>query len=136
MQVRCPWGCSEFLTRTNKVPLKEFLWYYTNYEMDCCKPAAGTHWTDTISPTYPSKCLILEKFECTHSIAITEDGPMILCCRDHSERSTKAYIHVPESPTGSIYTPNSNSVAPVTLRSRTNRSFKVSIYICFYLLYM
>ena len=88
-------------------------------------PLNGKHWTDFISPSYPKSCLILEKFECSPSLAMTADGPVILCCREHSKNSTKAYIHVPESPTGTIYTPNSNGFAPVTIRSRTNRCFKV-----------
>ena len=126
-QVRCPWGCSEFLHRTNRLKLKDFLWYYLNYEMRCYQTPTGKHWTDSISPSYPSPCKILEKFVCQPSIAMTEDGPVILSCRGHSEHSTDMYLHVPESPTGAIYTPNCNSFAPVAIRSRTNRNFKVSM---------
>ena len=125
-KVRCPWGCSEFLHRTKHLPLKDFLWYYSNYEMPCYKTPTGKHWTDFISPSYPSPCLILEKFLCSPSMAFMEGEPVIMCCREHSVRSTNASLHVPESPTGAIYTPNANSFAPVAIRSRTNRNFKVS----------
>lgn len=126
-EVQCPFGCSEFLARTNKLPLKDFLWYVTNYQMKCHNPPTGKHWTDHISPSYPSTALILERFSCRPSIAITDDGPMILSCREHSTRSTEAYLHVPESPTGNMYSPNSNSYAPVVIRSKVNKNFKVGL---------
>jgi hypothetical protein len=94
--------------------------------MACHEAPEGRHWTDNMAPTYPSPCLILEKFVCSPSVAMTDDGPMILCCRHHSAASKHAYLHVPESPTGTIHSPNENTVAPVAVRSRTNRSFKVS----------
>lgn len=125
-QVRCPWGCSEFLHRANKLHMKDFLWYSSNYQMKCLQAPQGKHWTDFISPSFPSSCLILERFSCSPVVVMSDDGPMILSCRNHCEQSTKAYIHVPESPTGTIYTPNSNGFAPVTVRSRTYKFFKVS----------
>ena len=57
---------------------------------------------------------------------MTDDGPMILCCREHSASCKNSFLHVPESPTGTIYSPNCNSFAPVAIRSRTNRNFKVT----------
>lgn len=56
---------------------------------------------------------------------IGDDGPEILMCREHSNKSNNFYFHVPESATGSIYTPNANAFAPVVIRPRTNRNFKV-----------
>ncbi|CAJ1944663.1 unnamed protein product [Cylindrotheca closterium] len=53
-EIRCPFGCSEFLHKTNHVPLKDFLWCYSNYEMQCYEAPKGKNWTDFISPSYPS----------------------------------------------------------------------------------
>jgi hypothetical protein len=98
--------------------------------MKTYKSPKGKSWVDFISPSYPSSCLILEYFQCSPSVALTDDGMMILCCREHSKYSKDSYLYVPESPeqTGTIYTPNANAFAPVVIRPRTVRHFKVSIY--------
>lgn len=126
-QVRCPFGCSEFLHRANKVPLKDFLWSYSNYQMPCQNKAHTYDWTDFICPSYPSSCSILENkaFQCSPSIVVTDEGPMILTCRDHNQKTKQWYLYVPESPTGTIHTPNGNSCASVTIRPRIFRVFKV-----------
>ena len=126
-QVRCPFGCSEFLHKVNTAPLEDFLWAFSNYQMKSYGTAVQKTWTDCISPSFPSTCLILEKFECSPSLALTDDGMMILCCREHSKHTKESYLHVPESPekTGSIFSPNGNAFAPVVIRSRNIRNFKV-----------
>lgn len=126
-QVRCPFGCSEFLHKTNAVPFEDFLFHFSNYQMTSyCKNFDKRTWTDCILPSYPSSAKILHKFSCTPCIVISDEGPMILTCREHSRSSKESYIHVPESATGTIYTPNANAFAPVVSRPRTNRNFKVS----------
>ena len=87
----------------------------------------GRSWVDSISPSYPSSCLILEHFGCDPCIAITDEGAMILSCREHTVRNKDAILHVPESPTGCVYSPRSNGFAPVVATSRSIRSFKVRI---------
>ena len=127
--MRCPFGCSEFLHKANKEPFELFLWRQSNFQMkNYCRPVGGKLWVDCISPSFPKSCLILGKFPCRPSIVLEEDGPMILLCREHSRNTKESFIHVPESPTGNIHTPNANAFAPVVIRPRTNRNFKVSIF--------
>jgi hypothetical protein len=127
-EIRCPWGDSEFLHRVNYLPYGDFLWYASNYSLPTYQKQAGRLWVDGINPSYPSACKILEKFPCVPSMMMTEEGPMILCCRHHSTSTLDAYLHVPESPTGSIYTPNSNQYAPAVIRSRTLRNTKLNLF--------
>jgi hypothetical protein len=127
-EIRCPWGDSEFLHRVNYLPFGDFLWYASNYSMPTYQKKAGRSWVDGINPSYPSACKILEKFPCVPSMIMTEKGPMILCCRHHSTTTLDAYLHVPESTTGSIYTPNSNQYAPAVIRSRTLRNTKLNYF--------
>ena len=85
----------------------------------------GRSWIDSISPSYPSKSLILEKFLCLPTLAMVDEEPVILSCREHTKRSKTAILHVPESPTGTVYSPYADGFAAVTVRPRTNRPFKV-----------
>ena len=128
LQVRCPFlGCSEFLHRVNTAPFEDFLLHFSNHQMESyCQPVGKT-WTDCISPSYPKTVEILYKFPCEPCIVLNDDGPMILLCRNHSTKSKDSYLHVPESATGNIYTPNANAFAPVVIRPRTNRNYKVSV---------
>lgn len=106
-------------------PLEDFLWHFSNFQMPTYCSSVGRDWIDSISPSYPSSCCILEKFRCVPSVAITDEGAVILGCREHSKRSKEALLHVPESPSGNIYSPLANRFTPITIRSRTNRNFKV-----------
>lgn len=125
-EVRCPWGCSEFLNQVKFVPLEDFLWYYSGYTFKIRNTICGKLWTDGINPSYPSACLILEKFPCRPSMVLNDDGPMLLCCRRHSTNTKEAYLHVPESPTGTIHSPYSNQYTPAIIKSRTLRNSKMN----------
>ena len=130
--VRCPWGCSEFLHRTNLLSLESFLWSRSN----CCfsvysvaKKNSG--WTKGIREDFPSSVTILEnpEFQCQPSIIFChEKGPVILACREHSSKTTSRFIHVPRNPTGSLYMDGGNRYAPVSINSRCLRKGKIHAY--------
>ena len=128
--VRCPFGCSEFLHLCNRVPLEDFLCNVSNGCFECTSDAnTKPNWARGIRPDFPKECTILENqnFVCLPSLILDEnEGVRILTCRHHSTKEKKLYIHPPDSPTGSLYTHNSNQYAQAVLRSRTLRKAKLN----------
>lgn len=114
--VRCPWGCSEFLHRCNKLPYEAFLRFKSNWCFDTYP--TSDKWTNGVSPTFPDTAKILEcpRFLCEPSIFMDDfEGPVILCCHHHSASSTEHYIHPAISPTGFLFTNCSNEYAQAVM---------------------
>lgn len=128
-EVRCPWGCSEFLHKCNKLPLEDFFFSYSNWIFDCYQSgtANSRKWTDCIRPDFPSSVCILEndKFLCQPTICIGEEGAQILSCRNHTIQSKERYVFPPSTITGTLFTNNSNQLSPAVCRSRTLRETKL-----------
>lgn len=121
--VRCPWGCAEFLSRVRTLPFEEFLYQISNGSFECYGGTQGNenNWTSSIRPDFPSSVSILESdILCRPSLIVDDlDGICILCCEKHSKSSRGRYLHVPQSPTGILYTEHSNQYAQAVIRSRT-----------------
>lgn len=128
--VRCPWGCSEFLHKSNSVPLEEFLAFKSNYMFNSYGRTSTHSWTTSTRPSFPDTEFILENpdFPCCPTIVLDEfKGACILCCGNHSIRSKERILHVPGSQCGTLFTPLSNQYSPVVLRPRTLRTMKKSL---------
>jgi hypothetical protein len=116
--VRCPWGCGTYLHQTNMLPFEDFLLAQSNYPFRSaskCKQATR-NWTDSCRPDFQKSKVLLEEnedFICRPLIIVNEDGVFILACENHSTKTTLRYLHIPENPTGSLYTSASNQYAPV-----------------------
>jgi hypothetical protein len=130
--IRCPWGCSEFLHLCKMVPLEDFLVHYSNRCLNgYSKVGRGKCWVSGIRATFPDTSCILEckDFMCKPSIVFDGQGvPQILCCKDHGVSCKDRYLHVPDSPTGTLYTPHSNQLAPAVMNSRTLRKVKFNSF--------
>lgn len=129
--VRCPFGCSEFLHKTNKVAFEDFLTIQSNGCLNSYCDTKQPCWTSGIKPNFPSKIAILDdsNFWCNPCIIVDDHaGIKILTCRYHNQNSRLSYFHVPESPTGTLCTPNSNNFAPAKIRTRTIRPAKLNGY--------
>lgn len=129
-EVRCPWGCSEFLHKCNKLSFEEFLHHCSNWTFDSYRSAnncSGTKWTDCMPPDFPSTVQILEntQFLCQPTIIVGEEGVHILACRNHTCRTHTKYLYPPSTLTGTLYTANSNQLSPAVCRSRTLRHTKL-----------
>lgn len=123
--VRCPWGCSEFLHACNYVNWEDFLFHASNFQLDIYGSKPGRLWTDSMNPSFPTVGCILEHFHVYPSIVNHhEHGPVILTCRNHNKSSTERYLHVPENPYGTLFTPHSNQYAPVVIKTRCIRRMK------------
>jgi predicted GIY-YIG superfamily endonuclease len=131
-EVRCPWGCGEFLHQTKKVPLEDFLDAKSNGAFRSYAKNNKTHsWVWTIRPDFPASVSVLsnDDFQCQPSLAFdTFLGPCILCCRDHNKNCKVAYIHVPSSPTGCLFSDQSNQIAQAVIKSRTLRPTKLNTF--------
>jgi hypothetical protein len=131
-EVRCPWGCGEFLHKTKKVPLEDFLDARSNGVFHSYAGVNKTHsWAWTIRPDFPTATTVLcnDEFRCQPTLAFdTFLGPCILCCRDHDANCKQAYIHVPSSPTGCLFSEQSNQLAQAVMKSRTLRPTKLNTY--------
>lgn len=127
-EIRCPWGCGEFLHETRKVPLEDFLDAKSNGAFHSYSNVNKNHsWVWTVRPDFPSKNCYLsnDDFCCQPSLAFDDTlGPCILSCRNHDKSSKQAYIHVPTSPATSLFTEQSNQLAPAVIKSRTLRPTK------------
>ena len=66
---------------------------------------------------------------CCPSIAYEDDkGPVILTCRFHSHSSIGRYLHLPISPTPTIFTPASDQYAPVVVCPKTIHTVQARQY--------
>ena len=130
--VRCPFGCSEFLHLCNKLSFEDFLTVKSNSCFEShSKAFRERSWMSGARPDYPSSITLLENddFVCRPTIVIDDEkGICILGCRHHEQNHKLSYLHPPDSPTGSLYTANSNQCAQVVLRSRTLRQAKLNNY--------
>jgi hypothetical protein len=132
--VRCPWGCGAYLHQTNEVPYEDLLLAKSNYSFRSTSKCSGRQqrrkWTDSARPDFPSSSTILEndKFVCRPSIVLKDDGPYLLCCKKHDQKTIERVVHLPTNPTGSLFTDSSNQFAPVVLKSRTLRKAKLNQY--------
>lgn len=131
--VRCPWGCSEFLHKVNLLPLEDYLAWISNGNLDTYAHhrMLTSTWASAIRPDFPSSTEFLDNplFLCKPTLVVDDDnGASILSCRDHTNKSTEKYLHVPSSPTGSLYTPYSNQLAQAVIKSRTLRPVKLNAY--------
>jgi predicted GIY-YIG superfamily endonuclease len=128
--VRCPWGCSEFIHLCNRLPFEDYLSFKSNW---CFKTTTkdGIYWVTGTKPSFPDNALVLENpdFLVAPTLVIDpKDGLCILCCQNHTKKSTAKYLHVPDNPLGSIYSPESDRYAQVQLQSRTLRKTKQNVY--------
>ena len=131
-EVRCPWGCGEFLHLTKKVPLEDLLDAKSNGAFHSYAGIRKTHsWVWTIRPDFPTAASILcnDDFNCQPTLTFdTRLGPCILCCNDHDASCRQSYVHVPSSPTGCLFTEQSNQLAQAVIKSRTLRPTKLHTY--------
>ena len=109
--VRCPMGCSEFLSECNRLPFEDFLSHFSNGAMPSY--SKGKHeliWTDVMKPGWPKSCILLENedFVCRPSLYVGDGKISILCCTNHSTSSKKKWftsLLVPPV----LYTPTSQT---------------------------
>lgn len=126
--VRCPWGCAEYYTPGNYVPLDAFMerlldrsveTYSTEAKLRC---STGFR-TDLIAKSAP--LLGNKRMCCMPTIAFIDDqGPQILTCRYHSASTHQRYIHIPTNPCGSLTFRGDNTLAQVRVIPRTVRAFR------------
>ena len=135
LSVRCPFGCSEFLHKCNKLPMEDFLVSRSNgcfkgYNIAWSKKTKS--WTRGIKPNFPSSATILENdihLVCRPTIIIDDElGCCILACSHHNKSSFEKYIHPPESPTGTLYTNMSNQYAQAVIQSHMLRKTKLNSF--------
>ena len=130
--VRCPWGCSEFLHKTNQLSFETFLWHFSNGSFGVYAHARNkSSWVRSIRQDFPKSVFILENpnFCCKPSIIVDEKkGPVLLCCREHSKNTILRYLHLPLNPTGSLHVEGTNRYAPVSINSRSLRKAKIHTY--------
>lgn len=131
-EVRCPFGDSEFLHKTNLLPLEDFLTVFDNYRMNSfSRVETVLSWVHVIMPSFPCSCFVLENpsFRCRPCLVLdNKQGLSILACRNHNTTFKQRLLYPPTSPTGCLYSRNSNQYAPVVIQSRSLRKVKLHTY--------
>jgi hypothetical protein len=129
--VRCPWGCGEFLGRTNHLALDVFWKRYLDVVIPYSKASELACNRGFREDLLSKEACILgnKKWKCMPSVAfINGYGPRILICRYHSSRDRFDYIHPTGNPTGSLSFEGDNALAQVMAVPRTVRSFQPKAY--------
>ena len=133
--VRCPWGCSEYYHHAKELSFEAFLTVVSNGHFDSFYSGKTKEkqrrWVDCIRPNYPCAAYILDCDEfCSKPTLVHSKthGIAILSCQRDDTKSTERYVFVPSSPTGSLYTSNSNQFAQAEITCRTMRATKYNTY--------
>lgn len=127
--VRCPWGCSEFLSKVNFLPFDVFVETMLDESISKYTKNAGAKGSIGYRKDLMSKRVEIlhnPSWKCSLCIYVdTDSSPKLLCCRYHNERSQGQYVHPPTSPCGSLTFKGDNSFSQVVANPRTIKSFKL-----------
>jgi hypothetical protein len=86
--VRCPWGCSEFLHKTNDVAFDYFIQKVLGESIDTYSSPIENKYTNGFRLDLTKKNVYILKnpsWVCSPCLAFTvKRGPRLLCCRYHS----------------------------------------------------
>ena len=119
-EVRCPFGCSEFVGQTGTVPFHYFLnkldpnfkFKVTNWKLRlrCVRP-------DWLTSYIHNDMFIIKP----HVVIDNVKGLCIATCSFHNGGSNKLFVHPPCNPTGRLPSRNSDRLGPATI---TYNSYK------------
>ena len=126
-RVRCPWGCSEFLGRTNSIPLDVFFSGYLDEIATYTKSKTSFICKRGFrQDLFKGQIDILSNplWKCMPTIVDDGSGPKFQCCRFHTLRDRMKYLHPPRNPTGHLSFPDDNNFSQVVAVPRTVRAFQ------------
>ena len=126
-RVRCPWGCSEFVGRTNSMPLDVFFSGYLNGIQTYTKSKNSFICTRGFrQDLFEGEVNILSNslWKCMPTIVDDGSGPKFQCCRFHTLKDRMKYLHPPRNPTGHLSFPDDNNFSQVVAVPRTVRAFQ------------
>jgi hypothetical protein len=111
-QVKCPWGCSEYVDEVGYIGFHKLLYYIGN-TMNIVFPVKETSIQvagyakeiqcngilSDILESKPSYFLLSKKAPISYSIKVDSNlGPMVCTCRKHNGGSKFRYLHPPKNP--------------------------------------
>ena len=140
--VLCPWGCNEYLHKSEIFPIDMVLQRYfrkvqlraickakdqkefgIKCSLDHLVSARDDFFRDNISEC--DDLLLNPDWMVLPSIAIVEGSAFFLTCRNHKNGTLKQYVHVPRSPTSSILPAKlSDQICQTVLKTRTIKPLK------------
>jgi predicted GIY-YIG superfamily endonuclease len=125
--VRCPWGCSEFVGRTNPMPLDVFFSGYLDGIPTFTKSKNSFICSRGFrQDLFEGQVDILSNplWKCMPTIVDDGSGPKFQCCRFHTSKDRMKYLHPPRNPTGHLSFPDDNNFSQVVAVPRTVRAFQ------------
>ena len=130
--VKCPAGCAEWKHKANELPLDVVWEHLLDEEVSLYSPHSKRAMTDWFRDDYDvSECLLLNpKWKCMPSVCHSRklNMPVVLCCRDHSQRTRGHMFHPCRHPLPVIATEKANQCASIVPVPRTLRKCQLSAY--------
>jgi predicted GIY-YIG superfamily endonuclease len=126
-RVRCPWGCSEFVGRTNSMPLDVFFSGYLDGLLTYTKSKNSfTCVRGFRQDLFEGQVEILSNpsWKCMPAIVDDGAGPKFQSCRFHTSKDRMKYLHPPRNPTGHLSFSDDNNFSQVVAVPRTVRAFR------------
>ena len=113
-EVKCPFGCSEFVGESGLIPMQYFLKMLdTNFNF------GNTNWKKCfrcVRPDWLCKYVHNDIFEIKPHLVVDEiKGICVSTCRFHKGGSSKMFVHPPTNPTGRLPSKTSDRLGPATI---------------------
>ena len=123
-QIRCPWGCSEYIGKTNSMPFDQVVSEFALKRIKTYTSSTKMQRHGFRKDWLLEPCEILHRWKVYPSIEMVGGDPMILLCRYHNSGHLGRYIHPPRNPTGSIGLRGDHSLAQIMAVPRSVGTFK------------
>ena len=135
--ILCPWGCSEYLHRSGKLPIDIILQRFVSKVNlilihdtdDCVKVFSARDDFIREDPSDYDNILLNPKWKVCPKWCFTDEGPFILTCGDHDRGTRKKYIHLARNPFGhNLPSSFGDQLCHVVLKPRLIKPMKASKY--------
>ena len=133
--VLCPYGCSEHIFHSGIMTL-DCVWqrFLSRCIIDLISDPTNMKYASTVRDDFIREkndydvWLYNPKWKVRPSIIFTEDGPMVMTCRNHNGGTDKLFIHIPRQPKHILPSFHPDQLAHVSIKPRTISPMKAKQY--------